>query len=169
MHTFASHYHSRVLATLSPKLLCSLTFGLLTACETVGLQDVGTGDRDILAFGANFQAAAEDERREIYRAVVFQHQASPTADSAIRLAIASLGAQGYLPSQEILSLLEFAQSAAADEEVIVFLEFFRPLAVQLIERQAAVQAESEARQALEAQLEALKELEEQLDAPGAGR
>jgi hypothetical protein len=154
---------------LPSKFLFGLAFGLLTACGTLGLQDGGTDDRNFLAYGANFQAAAEDERREIFRAAVSEHQTSPTADSAIRLAIVSLSAEDLLRAREILSLLEFAQSVAADDDAIVFLEFFRPLVEQLIERQAAVRTESEARQELEAQLEALKELEEQLDAPGAGR
>jgi hypothetical protein len=155
---------------LTAKWLVGLACGLLSACGTLELQDAGIpSDPDFVAFGAAFQAAAVDERRAIYRAAVSEHQASPTAESAIRLAIAGLGGQDILPAQEILSLLAFAERSTTDEDVIEFLGFFRPLAEQLIERQAAVQTEAEARRALEAQLEALKALEEQLDSPGAGR
>jgi hypothetical protein len=151
-----------------------LVFGLLTACESLGLSGSGggggdSGERDFIAYGAGIQAAADDERRVIYLFAVREHETSPTAGSAIRLAIASLGVENFSPSQEILSLLAFAESSAANEDVLVFLGFFRPFVEQLVEQRATIENESAARQTLEAQLEALKELETQLDGPGIGR
>ena len=152
-----------------PKLLCGLIFGLLAACESLGPSRGGNPERDFLTYGASIQAASESSRREMHGAAVNEHRSNPTAGSAIRLALASLAVEDSLPSQEIVSLLAFAEASAVDDSAIEFLQFFRPLVERLVAQQITISNETATRQALEAQLEALKELEEQLDVSGAGR
>lgn len=118
---------------------------------------------DILAFGASVQAASAVERQAIYDEVRAAHRTTPTAESAIRLAVASLGMEDE-PATDTLALLEYAEANATGDEQRQFVTFLRPVVELLIDQQSRIESESAARSSLEAQLEALKELEEQLNA-----
>jgi hypothetical protein len=151
---------------LSLKLCSGLAFVLLAACASLGPSGETDELRDLVAYGAGIEAASEDERRNIYVLALNSHRTEPSAISAIRLAIASLGVEDFNPSAELLTLLAYAERSTTSEDLIEFAGLLRPMVERLVEQQAAITNESEARQSLAAQLEALRALEEQLDTPG---
>lgn len=112
----------------------------------------------------------ENQRREAYAAALQEHQTSPTARSAIRLAILSLGIEQPRPDYEsALLLLSYAEGATDDASDLVFLGFLRPIVQALADQAGRLADATERTQMLQAQLEALKELEEQLNADEDGQ
>jgi hypothetical protein len=150
--------------------------GLLGACAAVapgepvaGGELVARGD-NWLAFAATLATTPAFDRATLTAQARNAHATTPTAESAIRLAILlaeSAGAERDLA--EALTLLDFAAAdpAALGDGDADFVAFFRPLVRQLAGQRAALDAEAALRQSLERQLEALKALEEQLNADDA--
>jgi hypothetical protein len=153
---------SRFAAFFVPLVLC--------ACVTVGSSGAGRGERDWAAYGEGVYAMPENQRFAAYAGAEREHAASPSANSALRLAILTLGIDRPSPDYEfVLSLLSFAGGATGSDATRAFAEFLRPVVQRLANLQASLDAESRERRSFEAQLEALRDLEEQLNQDGGGR
>lgn len=139
---------------------------LLSACASVGSQG-SREERDWAAYSAGIYASPESQRFSAYAAAEREHAASPTAGSALRLAILALGLDRPAPDYEfVLSLLSFADGATESDSTRAFAAFLRPIVQRLANQQVTLEAESAERRSLEEQLDALKALEEQLNAAG---
>jgi hypothetical protein len=143
---------------------------LLSACASIGASGPDRGERHWTAYAASAFSMPEGERLAAYAAAEQVYQTRPTANSAIRLAVLSLGIEQPRPDYEsALALLSFAEGATDNAPDRDFVAFLRPIIQALADQAGELANETERRRMLQQQLEGLKELEEQLNADEDGQ